>query len=101
MTENKIDAIQLDPRDNVATVLRKVPAKDDIVVKGPDGMSLLAAAEDISLCHKVALQSMQKGEQVVKYGQSIGTIHTDVGRGSLVHVHNMSSNRGQRSSCMR
>ena len=57
-------------------------------------MTLVARA-DIPYGHKIALVPIAAGEQVIKYGLSIGSASTDIQPGDLVHVHNVESNRGR------
>ena len=78
------DFIHIHPRDNVAVALRAVPA--GTVFEG------IVALTDIPQGHKMALTPMVDGEQVVKYGFSIGHAVTDIVPGQWVHTHNMTTN---------
>lgn len=51
--------------------------------------------EDIKFGHKFAIKEIKKGEQVIKYGESIGTATRDILVGEHVHVHNVESDRGR------
>ena len=78
------DFIRIHPTDTVAVALRAIP-------KGTafEGVS---AAEDIPQGHKMALRAVGNGENVIKYGFSIGHATADITPGMWVHTHNMATN---------
>ena len=78
------DFIHIHPKDNVAVALRPVTA--GTVFQG------IAALQDIPQGHKMALLPLAAGEQVVKYGFSIGSATAAVEAGSWVHTHNVKTN---------
>lgn len=86
----------VEKEDNVGTAVGAPIAAGETV--GTDGritdLTLVARA-DIPYGHKVALGHIATGEQVVKYGLSIGSASTDIQAGDHVHVHNVESNRGR------
>jgi len=78
------DFIHIHPDDNVAVALRPIPA--GTVFAG------VTAAQDIPQGHKMALAPMAEGEQVMKYGFSIGHATAPIQVGHWVHTHNMKTN---------
>ncbi len=78
------DFIHIHPADNVAVALRPIAA--GTVFEG------ITAGEDIPQGHKMALRPIAAGDQVVKYGFSIGHAVAEVAPGSWVHTHNMKTN---------
>ena len=78
------DFIKIHPTDNVAVALRNVPAGTSF-----EGVTAL---QDIPQGHKMALRPIGAGEQVVKYGFSIGHTTGAVAEGAWVHTHNMATN---------
>ena len=78
------DFIHIHPNDNVAVALRSIPA--GTVFAG------VAAATEIPQGHKMALKPLAEGEQVIKYGFSIGHTTASVEAGQWVHTHNMKTN---------
>jgi altronate dehydratase len=44
--------------------------------------------------HKFALQDVEQGGKVIKYGEPIGQGKTKIARGEHVHVHNVTSGPG-------
>lgn len=48
--------------------------------------------DDIPVGHKVALQDIAKGTNVIKYGEPIGHATEDIHTGKHVHAHNLKTN---------
>ncbi len=86
----------IDREDNVGTaVLEPLKKGETVEAYGRlTGVSVVAQA-DIAYGHKIALRDIRRGEQVLKYGLSIGTASQDIRAGEHVHVHNVESNRGR------
>jgi len=85
-----------DKADNVGVVVaeRVNPGETLLCVTlEDDSDSELEATDTISLGHKIALSDLKEGDTVVKYGQDIGRIVSDVRRGGHVHVHNLKTKR--------
>ena len=78
------DFIHIHPNDNVAVALKAIPA--GTVFQG------ITAAAEIPQGHKMALKPLAEGDQVVKYGFSIGHATASVAPGQWVHTHNMKTN---------
>ena len=78
-------AVRIDERDNVAVALRLIPAGDRVEVDG----STVIARQEIPAGHKIALESLQHDEQVVKYGVPIGLTTERVAAGDWVHSQNL------------
>jgi altronate dehydratase small subunit len=90
------DALQLDPADQVATALRAIQPGETITVSTAAGDQVLTALEAIPLCHKIALETLPAGTAVRKYGDVIGRLIRPAARGSLIHTHNLRSERAAR-----
>ncbi len=78
------DFIQIHPKDNVAVALRTIP--QGTVFEG------VAALAEIPQGHKMALKTIEDGQQVFKYGFSIGHATAAIEAGQWVHTHNMATN---------
>ena len=92
----KAKAILINGKDNVATAI--VPLKEGSVVTlevegRREKVKLLAA---IPMGHKFALAEIEKGADVIKYGEPIGETTARIARGEHVHVHNVVSHRGRK-----
>jgi altronate dehydratase small subunit len=84
--------IVADPKDNVATA--RIEIDSGLVLLRDDGENIVVR-ERIPFGHKLALKQIGRGEPVFKYGQRIGVAASDIVPGDLVHVHNLSGERGR------
>ena len=55
--------------------------------------TILTAAEDITIYHKLAACDIAKGQPIVKYGEHIGLAARDIKAGEHVHCHNLEEHR--------
>jgi altronate hydrolase len=78
-------AVRVHPDDDVAVLIRPLPAGSEVVVEG----ARVTLAEDVPAGHKVALRALRAGEAVHKYGMPIGAVTTDVAPGTWLHAHNL------------
>ena len=78
--------ILLDSRDNVVTVTTTTKEGEEIVV-GDD--KIVIAEGEIPRWHKVAIDEIQSGEEVRKYGTTIGVATKTIKAGNHVHSHNL------------
>jgi len=76
----------INSKDNVAIALEDIPQGGTI--KLPDGTELPALA-DIGFGHKVLLNDVSKGDDIIKYGEVIAQVNQDVKQGGWIHVHNL------------
>ncbi len=85
-----------DRKDNVGVVVVEgLTAGTDMlcVVTEDNSEFRLQAQSDIPIGHKVALTDLSAGDTATKYGEDIGKIIEDVGKGGHVHVHNLKTKR--------
>ncbi len=82
----EVNALVIDPKDNVAVVLEDIPKGGAVRLAGG---GTLRAREEIPCSHKVALVDLPRGTEVIKYGEVIGKAGEDIARGSWVHTHNL------------
>jgi len=78
-------AVRIHPADTVAVAIRSFNAGDTAVIDGQQ----ITTQQDVPAGHKIALQSHEPGEPVVKYGFAIGRATQPVARGDWVHSHNL------------
>lgn len=85
----------IEPGDNVGTaVLEDAIRKGDPVhTTGRVSNIIVTATCDIPYGHKIALRSIKKGENIIKYGLIIGTATANIQPGDHVHLHNVDSRR--------
>ena len=87
----EINALLMDPADNVVTCVNEVPAGEKVVYRKGEEVLTLTALEDIPYCHKVALVDIAKGAEVIKYGESLGQTSENISAGHWVAHHNLFS----------
>ncbi len=78
-------AVLLRSEDNVAVAARPIPEGFALELGGRS----VRAREPIALGHKIALQDVEVGAPVLKYGQIIGFASQAIPAGAWVHVHNL------------
>ena len=90
-------AIMMDPRDDVATALDDLGAGDRVTVvsAAQEVVKEVVTTKAIPFGHKVALDKIDKGAKVIKYGEVIGVASQDIDPGDHAHIHNVDSNRMQ------
>ena len=88
-------ALIMHPLDNVATTVEEVACGDELRIPVGKDHRTLTAAEAIPFGFKIALQDIPRGEIVRKYGEPIGTASGPIGKGTLVHVHNLEGTRAR------
>jgi altronate hydrolase len=82
-----VDVIFLHPADNVCVATRDLP-KGAVITAGGNTVEL---REAVRLGHKIALQPLAAGQQVVKYGQIIGFTTETIAPGTWLHTHNLTA----------
>ena len=82
--------IKIHPSDMVAVALKPLSAGETLDVDGQK----ITLTEDIPQGHKFALTAIPAGEQVIKYGCSIGVAKEDIVPGSWVHINNVKTGLG-------
>lgn len=92
------DALVVHPDDDVAVTLHDVHAGDTVDVRRAGSILRIRVTQDIPLGHKVALRAIANDTPLRKYGEYIGVTTSDIAAGSHVHVHNMVSRRGRKST---
>jgi altronate hydrolase len=75
----------LNEQDNVGVARVPIPAGAELAINGYQ----LTAHETIAPGHKLALQPIQAGAQITKYGESIGKATQEILPGAWVHTHNV------------
>ncbi|MDZ7936403.1 MAG: galactarate dehydratase [Emticicia sp.] len=77
--------IKTNPNDNVAIVANPTGLKRGAIV-----LTGIVLEEDIPMGHKVALQTLQEGDAVIRYGQTIGFANRLIEKGSWINETNIS-----------
>lgn len=87
----EINALLMDPKDNVVTCVAEVEAGNPVVYRCGEERFSIIAKERIPFCHKIALMDLKEGEDVIKYGERIGKTSQPVAKGTWVSHENIYS----------
>lgn len=79
---------KIHPHDNVLIVRTPVEKGEMMRI----GELQIRVAKSLSFGHKVAAQTIEKDEQVIKFGVPIGLATCTIAAGEHVHLHNLKSN---------
>ncbi len=90
-----IDAIVINGEDNVATALRDIQPEEKVVVTTCDGRIEFQVREYIPYGHKFAIKNIPQGENIIKYGETIGRATQGISSGRHAHIQNIESLRGR------
>ena len=91
MTEKKINAILINPMDDVVTVITELTEGDRAVFFKNEEITQVPVVGTIPKYHKLAIRDIKKTEPLRKYGETIGKATQDISQGCHVHDHNMAS----------
>ena len=87
----EINALLMDLTDNVVTCVKEVPAGSAVIYRRGEALETLTALETIPYCHKVVLEDLAEGADVIKYGELIGRTTKPIQKGGLVNHENIYS----------
>jgi altronate dehydratase small subunit len=90
-------ALMMNSEDNVATALENLDggAPTMVILPSQEVFKEVITKKAIPFGHKFAVKFINKGDQVIKYGEVIGSASQDIILGDHVHIHNVKSNRMQ------
>ena len=91
--QEKVNALIIKNKDSVAVVIEDLAAGKTARYKVDGEIKAIQVVEDIPIYHKVALADIPEGEEVYKYGESIGRAIKPIKVGQHVHSHNLISIR--------
>jgi hypothetical protein len=79
--------LMLRKTDNVCVACTKIKAGETVMIEGRHA----TLDRDAPTGFKIARWDIKAGDQVFKYGASIGSATEDIAAGALVHTHNLKS----------
>ena len=79
----------INEKDNVVTAVADCSAGDRVVARFKGKERTYQCNQDLPFGHKIAAEDIKKGQEVIKYGQAIGTASQDIKKGDWVHAHNV------------
>jgi altronate hydrolase len=83
--------IKINHDDDVVVLLEDCKA-GEVINNKDEEIKLL---EDVAKGHKVAIKNINKGQDVLKYGYSIGKAKEDIKVGEWIHSHNLGTGLGE------
>lgn len=81
--------------DNVVTTVNALEIDDQCDYYFEDSVCKITVTDTVPVYHKVAIKAIEKGEDIIKYGEVIGCASHFIKQGGWVHIHNVDSNRGR------
>jgi len=90
-----IDALMLHPTDNVATAIRDLNAGEVINCRLGDQILSISLVDNIPYGHKLAVRPIDRGQDIMKYGETIGRATAEIPQGAHAHIQNIESLRGR------
>jgi altronate hydrolase len=82
-----IALVKIHPQDNVAVATRELDPGTKVRTAEGDEVTL---SDAVHYGWKVAIVSIGAGENIIKYGERIGTALRPIAPGEAVHTHNVS-----------
>ncbi len=80
--------IKINPSDNVVVAIDALNGGETLDVEGHS----ITLIQDVPAGHKVALQPLAQGENIIKYGSPIGHARRDIATGEWVNETNIKTN---------
>ena len=93
---SQTDLIIHDEKDNVAVVVIDKTSKNQECngwIMENDKTIKITSISEIPLGHKMALQDLNEGDTILKYGHDIGKVVKVIKKGDHVHVHNVKTKK--------
>ncbi|MBT2719830.1 UxaA family hydrolase [Bacillus sp. ISL-46] len=84
------NVVQLNAKDDVVISLQEIRKGENIQIQTEENEILnINVLEDIPKGHKILIRPVNKGEDVLKFGYSIGKAKRNISVGEWVHTHNL------------
>jgi hypothetical protein len=90
----RMELLVLDPRDNVGIALAPLVVGTTVTVSVGARDYTVVVKDELRPLHKVALDEIPEGAQVVKHGHMIGRAIHRIRPGEHVHTHNLEDDYG-------
>ena len=90
------DIIIHDEKDNVAVVVIDKTTKNqkcNAWIMENDKSIKITSINEIPLGHKIAMNDLNEGDTIIKYGHDIGKVVKSIKKGEHVHVHNVKTKK--------
>ena len=84
-----MNGILLNDLDNVVTVTGDISTGEAVCYIRGGKTCKITAVEHIPQFHKISVTDIEKGSDVMKYGERIGYATKNISQGQHVHTHNV------------
>ena len=88
-------ALVMNNNDNVATAVCSLKRAGTVDIQIGENTDNIVLQSDIPFGHKLAITNIERGGNIVKYGEIIGRALVGIRKGEHVHVHNVEGLRGR------
>ncbi len=90
-------ALKAHDKDNVATIFANNVAEGSVmqVTDKRGAREEIKVLSSLPYGHKIAVTTINSGEEILKYGETIGVATKEIKKGEYVHIHNMDALRGR------
>jgi (2R)-sulfolactate sulfo-lyase subunit alpha len=81
--------------DNVGVATKDIKSEEVVIgvcLEKNEEIKLLSN-HDISLGHKIAIEDVEVGDNIIEYDEIIGVATNNIKKGDWVHIHNIKSAR--------
>ncbi len=85
MEKERLEFLQIHPKDNVLVALRDLVAGYTLKFQGKE----VVLKRAVSAKHKFTIEPMKKDSEVYMYGVLVGKVNEDLDAGELLDVHNL------------
>ncbi|OYD46822.1 altronate hydrolase [Sphingobacterium cellulitidis] len=85
MEKERLEFLQIHPKDNVLVALRDLVAGYTLKFQGKE----VVLKRAVSAKHKLTIEPMKKDSEVYMYGVLVGKVNEDLDAGELLDVHNL------------
>ncbi|WP_079908339.1 UxaA family hydrolase [Paenibacillus sp. 32352] len=89
------DALVMDAKDHVATAIKDLEKGQKISYRVQEQVREVVLLDAVPFGHKIAIEDIAQGTDILKYGEVIGRTTADIKAGQHVHVHNVEGIRGR------
>ena len=83
-------------KDNVGVIVidKVIPEQNcECWIMENDKSTKIQAKNEIPLGHKIAMNDLNEGDTIIKYGHDIGKVVKSIKKGEHVHVHNVKTKK--------
>lgn len=85
MEKEKLEFLQIHPKDNVLVALRDLPVGYSLIFQGKD----IVLKRPVAAKHKFTIEALEKDDEIYMYGVLVGKVNEPLEMGELLDVNNL------------